>query len=78
MYTLEARCTLLDDFDGGRHGALQKVVNDQVFRTEGPSDGCKVHPAIQTAKPPTYWYQSTQRRSRKDTEVRSTHSFQGS
>ena len=60
MYTLEARCAFLDDFNGGRHGVLEKIVNDQVFLVEGPSDGFEVHPAILATEPATYWHQSTQ------------------
>ena len=63
MYTLEARRAFLDDFNGGRHGALRKVVNYRVFCTD-PSDGCELHPTIPTAEPPAYWYQLTQRQPR--------------
>ena len=57
IHALEARRAFLDDFNGGRHRFLWYIVNDQVIFTRGPSDGCEAHPAIPSAKPPTYWYQ---------------------
>jgi hypothetical protein len=59
VYTLEARRAFLYNFNGGRHGVLLKVVNDQVFRIQSPSDECEVHPTIPTTRPPTCWDQST-------------------
>ena len=64
VYTLEARRAFFDDFNGCRHRALQKVVNDQALFRNGPSDGYEMHPAIPTAKPRAHRYQTAQKRPR--------------